>query len=106
MVALHPVGYGFFILTDNGGASAYGYGLYGRLGTGTSDLSGFTSPERMDVNNIVQMDTSVNAGIALTGGGGIRYWPEALGTSTTSGRGRCRHSLLLCCSLAGLPRRP
>ena len=77
--------YGQIILTTNGGAFAFGYGHAGRLATGTSDTSGFTSPERMDLNNIVQMDTANKMGIALTGAGEVYYWPEGLGSSTTSG---------------------
>ena len=87
MMSVYTVQYGGFILTENGGAFAYGDGSYGRLGTGTSDTSGFTSPQRLDVNNIVQMDTSAQTGIVLTGAGEVHYWGEGLGTSTTSGSG-------------------
>lgn len=85
VVSVHGMEHGTFTLTSNGGAFAYGYGVSGRLGTGTSDSSGFTSPVRLDVNNIVQMDTGNQMGITLTGSGAVHYWPEGLGTSTTSG---------------------
>ena len=84
-MSVHGTDYGQFILTSNGGAFAVGYGEAGRLGTGTSDSSGFTSAQRIDVNNIVQMDTTNVMGIALTGSGKVYYWPEALGSSTSSG---------------------
>ena len=85
ILSVHQTLYGRFILTENGGAFANGYGYQGRLGTGTSDTTGFTSPVRLEVNNIMQMHTSDSSGIALTGDGAVHYWPEALGTSTTSG---------------------
>ena len=83
--AVHSVWHGVIILTNNGGAHAYGYGTAGRLGTGTSDTTGFTSPQRLDINDVVQMDVGYGGGIALTGSGAVNYWPEALGSSTTSG---------------------
>ena len=84
-MSVHGSAQGNFILTSNGGAFAFGGGFHGCLGTGTNDVSGFTSPERLDVNNIVQMDTTFVTGIALTGAGAVYYWPELLGSSTTSG---------------------
>jgi hypothetical protein len=84
-VAVHGTIYGFVILMSEGGVFAYGYGNAGRLGTGTSDDTGFTSSQRLDLNNVVQMDTGQSGGVALTGGGTVHYWPEALGSSTTSG---------------------
>ena len=83
--AVHGTQYGVMILTNNGGVHAYGYGYQGQLGTGTTDATGFTSPQRLDINDVVQMDVGYVAGIALTGSGAVNYWPEALGSSTTSG---------------------
>lgn len=72
------------VLTSNGGAYGYGYDQYGRLGTGTQGSTfDYQNPNRMDVNNIVQLELGHVAGVALTGGGSVRYWPEST-SSTTS----------------------
>ena len=57
-----------------------GYGNYGRLGSGASTTE-YTMTRMPDVNDIRKFNQWGYAGVVLTGGGAVWYWPYVTSTS-------------------------